>query len=248
MALTPSNATDFRRRPCRDVIPPDSALVQAIYNELAQDWWMWAVSVPAATNPLLDTTGEFAHEGQPGGLVFFLAGHPFGGKYERTVEVPAGRFLFFPVINSIWWAPDDLGTARYWAEEVEHLNTSRWSEEKLLRFIAAYSIQGYRRQDPPQISAEIDGCEVANLVDYRAVSPEVFTMEDTDLFDDLFEVELPNDLRYVADGYWVLVKPLKPGQHTIRFAGRIDAGPFAVEGPFEVEVTYHINVKPFQSR
>ena len=34
--------------------------------ELSADWWQWALSAPAATNPLLDPDGRFCHIGQKG--------------------------------------------------------------------------------------------------------------------------------------------------------------------------------------
>lgn len=48
-------------------------------------------------NPVSDRTGAFAAEGQPAD-VWFLAG-TFGGAAHRRCVVPAGRPLFFPLIN-----------------------------------------------------------------------------------------------------------------------------------------------------
>ncbi|MFI6323767.1 hypothetical protein ACIBG8_40000 [Nonomuraea sp. NPDC050556] len=46
---------------------------------------------------MADPTGAFAAEGQPDD-VWFLAG-TFGGKAKRSCHVPAGRPLFFPLVN-----------------------------------------------------------------------------------------------------------------------------------------------------
>ena len=79
------------------------------YANLTALWWEWVYAQPAVdvggtnTNPVLDSTGAYATAGQengigPGNKYFFLAG-TFGGDATRTVTVPAGKALFFPLIN-----------------------------------------------------------------------------------------------------------------------------------------------------
>ena len=46
----------------------------------------------------------------------------------------------------------------------------------------------------------------------------------------------------VSDGYWVILKPLPPGEHTLRVKARMKE----VQGrvPFSLDVTYHLKVAP----
>ncbi|MGW4380642.1 hypothetical protein [Kitasatospora sp. NPDC004531] len=67
-------------------------------GELAARWWKWALSAPQERSPVADTTGEFADWQQPED-VRFLAG-TYGGRVVRRCRIPAGRPLFFPVINT----------------------------------------------------------------------------------------------------------------------------------------------------
>ena len=62
-------------------------------------WWQWALSYPVDSNPLLDTTGQSASLGDRGS-VFFLGGTNSTGTVQRTFAVPAGKFIFFPLINA----------------------------------------------------------------------------------------------------------------------------------------------------
>src|SRR5437016_2320237 len=55
---------------------PDAAYGKT-YGQLPAAWWQWGLSVPAAVNPSLDTTGADAGQGQTG-PVWFLGG-TFGG-------------------------------------------------------------------------------------------------------------------------------------------------------------------------
>src|SRR6266487_6405773 len=66
-------------------------------SHLATRWWQWAFETPASENPLTDTTGQFAAVNQRG-RVWFLAGNP-GGTTVRTITVPSGKALFFPIVN-----------------------------------------------------------------------------------------------------------------------------------------------------
>ena len=67
------------------VAPIESHTAGKSYSDWVQAWWTWAISIPAATNPIVDETGAFGAIGQSG-HVWFLAGN-FGGAC-RTVLTP----------------------------------------------------------------------------------------------------------------------------------------------------------------
>src|SRR3954464_14268251 len=69
------------------------------YEAWAARWWQWALSQPASTNPLTDTTGEFCAQAQRGRM-WFLAGTTGGPAVTRRCTVPAGKSLLFPIVNS----------------------------------------------------------------------------------------------------------------------------------------------------
>ena len=88
------------------VLPSDSKPYGHSYGEWGAMWWQWALSIPVSENPLFDETGEFAGVGQSG-PVFFLAGvFNVSGTAERTITVPRGKALFFPLLNT---AADNVG-------------------------------------------------------------------------------------------------------------------------------------------
>ena len=68
----------------------------------------------------------------------------------------------------------------------------------------------------------------------------------------MFEVQIPPDAvagleppgvcKAVADGYYVMVKPLSDGQHTIRLKAQVDT-PFTEESPWIQDVTYKFEVE-----
>ena len=225
------------RPPNPGVLPPGSTPYGHTYGEWGALWWRWALSIPIAENPVADTTGEFAATGQRG-PVWFLAG-TFGGSATRTVTVPAGKALFFPIINS-QWTTTCIGEPR--------------------------TIEGIRPLVAPQIdtatglAAEIDGVSVQNLDLYRAESPlfctslaiiGIYTPEDLAATCPPGEsnpdcTDLPNPKEHfgpkdgfgpsMADGVWLMLAPLKQGQHTIHFMATGTGG-------FSLDVTYNLTVK-----
>jgi hypothetical protein len=85
--------------------PTPSAAATPDADELAVEWWKWAVRRPKGEDPVSDRNGRRCAQGQPD-AVFFLAGTS-GGAVRRRCEVPAERPLFFPVVNVL--CPKSIG-------------------------------------------------------------------------------------------------------------------------------------------
>jgi hypothetical protein len=188
------------------VLPPTAHPYGQSYGEWAADWWQWALSQPAASNPLVDPTGAQCANEQTG-KVWFLAGTLTGGPVTRSCTVAAGTALLFPVLNAFFCVDpggEDPG-------------------EAALRANVAYvgSATG--------LTATIDAAAVPNVSAYFEESA-------------IFSVTLPEDNIFDAPGgaygpcvdagYYVVVRPLPPGEHTIHFTGMVD--------DFTVDVTYNI--------
>lgn len=214
------------------IVPPGTKPYGRAYGEWGAEWWTWALGIPLAENPLLDETGEFAQVGQSG-PVWFLAGN-FGGSTERTVTVPAGKALFFPLMNSVWWAPEDLEFGAYVAEEYFGLDAEDLTDEDLIRLLANFQID-----TATELTLTIDGVAMRDLEHYRAES-STFLIEDTDLLDDL-GIPISEDNLSVSAGYWIMLAPLPVGEHVICFSATVDNPEF---GLFELDVTYNITVAP----
>ena len=177
-----------------------------------------------ANNPVSDPTGALGTLGQSG-PVWFLAG-TFGTVAERNLTVPAGKALFFPIINTIWVNLPELGD-------------NPWSEEQraYARTVIAPFID-----DAYNLSCQIDGVAVKNLVAYRCPTPDGAE----------YMVTLPPDNPFasyglpagtygpcVDDGISLMLAPLKPGKHTIHFS----ADSLWFGAPFALDVTYHLTVQ-----
>ncbi|MEQ1559793.1 MAG: hypothetical protein ABL933_12750 [Methyloglobulus sp.] len=215
------------------VVPPSAVAYGKSYPGWSAAWLQWALSIPAATNPILDTTGVNAGNGQSGN-VWFLAGTSGAGEVhhvDRKVTIPEDTALFFPIVNYFWLNLPELG------DPVWSVTQEAWVREDFLK---------PHVDTAKGLDIEIDGQSVRNLQRYRFQSNPAIKVNIP--MGDIFGITLPKPDGYgltpglygpvVADGYWVLLKPPSIGRHTIHFKGG-----FAADG-FSLEVTYHITVKP----
>lgn len=204
-------------------LPPHSNAYGRSYAELGAAWLEWAMAAPIATNPILDPDGSYGAMGQSG-KVWFLAGN-FGGPTTRSLTVPTGTALFFPIVNSFWVNTPELGDPPWSAEQ-----------EALARALVAAEIDTAQN-----MVLEIDGKSYAVTPEYRVPSTAGMCVLPADNVFVYFEYPvLPGPHECVVDGYWALLPPLSAGKHTIRFTGGLASSGFALD------VTYHITVRPRQ--
>jgi hypothetical protein len=211
------------------IFPPSGALTA--------EWWQWIMEIPSEINPLLDETGINCNENQQG-PVWFLVGTPGDttvgnlttGSAERECTIPEGKKILFPIFNTFCSELNDEAAIR----EVVGIPEGELTEEQLeegLRKCAADIVNL-----ATIFEASIDGKEITNLEDFRVQSP-VFTISfpEDNPFNVTDFIDIPQ--RAVSDGYWLLVKGLEPGEHTIEFRG-------GIPGLFVTDVTYHITIEP----
>jgi hypothetical protein len=198
------------------ILPHHSHYIYSLYQAR---WWQWATSLPADHNPLLGTADGTAGQAGP---VWYLGGVFGDGPANRTLTIPAGKALFFPVINVGYFLTDPTDTEEF----------SRF----LIKTIMDHVVTSF---------VEIDGRPVANLGRYRTQSR---------LFDvgplpanNILGVDEGSIIQTVDDGIYLLLLPLTPGEHTIRFGGHVSVPanvPFVGGFEFSQDTTYHITVAP----
>jgi hypothetical protein len=193
-------------------------------EELAADWWTWALSKPVSENPLVgEYTGGPQCDGQPvtetQGKKWFLAG-AFGGgpPVERTCTMPVGTQLFFPVANYVF------------------VITEPGENEQVAREAVNGYIDSVLADAQFSMSVTVDGKQVKNNRIVRTDSPLFSVDLPTDNVFGVPQVAGPHDA--VADGLWAALPPLSKGEHTIH----IEAS--APSLGFTQDVTYTLNVVP----
>lgn len=190
------------------------------FRDLSAQWWQWAMSIPAASNPLVDPAGANCMVGQRG-QVWFLAASLLGAPVVRTCTVPAGVPLFFPVFNVFSFnspgcgqGPGDLSVAE-------------------MRGSLAPLIDG-----ATGLSVLLDNRPITSL---RRVRSEVFAtvLPPNDVLSANFGITciVPGQLYSpsVDDGYYVMLRNLPEGTHHLSVKGTNQSG-------FLVDAFYTLNV------
>jgi hypothetical protein len=199
------------------VVPTNSGEFGNTYGEWSARWWQWLLSIPEAKNPNLDKNGANCAEGQTG-QAWFLAGTFGGSAAKRSCTVPAGKDMFFPILNGVF------------GQGVGDCTGPSDCDPTALRKPAAANVD-----NPQLLEVSIDGVGVRNVDQYRVTSPvfNAFFPQGA-----IFGIAPGTHGPLVSDGYWLVVKPLSQGQHTIHITGV--ASPSA--GGSIYEVTYRLTV------
>ena len=202
------------------VVPPDASPFGATYGEWGARWWQWLIMFPNDQSPFNWPTTKDCSTGQLGPVWFLLGISPNPGTVTVTVtcHIPAGKALFFPIINvecsSLEQDPFHGATAQ---------DRSRCAARDLKGVVA--------------LSATIDGRSVNNLKNYLAPSPDFDIVAPPN---NILGPTIPGSFgQSGATGYYLMLAPLSQGQHTIHFAGEVNNTSI---GDFKIDTIYKLTV------
>jgi hypothetical protein len=247
IAASPA-AADGTAPPTPGVVPPSAAVQGRTYSQWSAAQWQWTLQQPNVTNsPVVDPNPGTAAQPEPvdctlgqAGRVWFLAGAiPVLQGYStayRSCSVPAGVYLFFPVIDA--WN-DDLSCPG------DPPGTLTGDELR----------QNVQQQTdtivPNSMSVTVDGRAVKGLTDsttaYRAAANGFsYTLPAGNALSAFCPgnpfpagTSPPSPPGAYADGVYIMLTPLSAGTHHISFAAAETGAAF---GPFSQNVTYTITV------
>jgi hypothetical protein len=214
------------------VIKPNSVGFGRTYSDWSAAWWQWALSIPVASHPLFDN-GDCS-VGQSGpvwflGGKFCQTGGNCGSTALRSCSVPAGKALFFPILNVEDSAPEE--PAFGCGNSLPPLMGGTIAEMR-------QCVEGVMNATTA-VEADIDGQPIHNLMsDFRVRSVEFdVTLPADNLLNAIGEGPFPAGTYSPAvdEGFYVLLQPLSPGNHTLHFQGSQSNG-------FSENITYNLTV------
>lgn len=194
------------------VLPPPARPHGSTYAEWSARWWKWALSIPADRNPLNDGS-DCLHvaEGQSGQVWFLGGAIDVSTNADRHCSVPAGKALFFPLINvecSTVEAAPFFGT----------------TEDELRACADSFAFA--------DVFAEIDGVAVKDVDSYFVQSPKFdFTLPPNNVLG-----VAPGAGSSISDGHYLMVAPLSAGEHVIRFGGTYPDFDFSIAMTYHLTV------------
>jgi hypothetical protein len=227
------------------IAAPESLPGGLSYQQWSAEWWQWVFHIPFSINPIFDTTGADCGVDQSKSGPWFLAGTS-GFNATRNCTIPAGRMIFFPIINlgNDYPCLDLSPTPPRQRKDANFQPGPGQSLEQFLT-IGYGAIPGARQpiDHVTAVSATLDGVPVTGLSlppensKYRATSP-LFEFDGDRSLQATFDPCVGPGHKAVSDGYWIMLKPLSPGPHTLVFSGT-ETFP---GGSFTVTVTYNLTI------
>lgn len=199
--------------------PPVDSRVYAPHSEVhgktmgqwTADWWKWATSFSVPNDPFTDATGANANLKQKGS-VFFLAANA-AAPTERSFTVPGNKSLLIPLVSA------ELSQVEVGFDQTPAQVRQAAHDQALLI---------------DNLHLSIDGVPVQNLFSFEEVSPYFHFVAAPD---NIIGVPAGNSGVAVADGYFVMLKPLGPGQHVINFGGGISQYDFFINDTDHIAIT-----------
>jgi hypothetical protein len=215
------------------VVSPGGAADGNTYGAWSTLWWQHMTSLPGNFDPTKPANCGFNQSGP----VWFLAESPSGGTQNLSCTVPIAKAIFLPIIN-VECSTQEQPTFSV-TNGVPNGGFGCTDEESCRRCATTYG--DFIRTSMGTLSASVDGIPVDNLVTFRAASP-TFTFKATanNVFINPTQGNAGRGTS-VSDGYWLLVRPLRPGTHTIQVHGGFD---LATLGNFTESAVYTITVTP----
>ena len=191
------------------------------YEDHVKNFWKLYLSIPTDENPLEDRTGEKCNYRQNGSnTIFYLTGNS-GGETIKTCQVPAGLGLFIPIIVV------EASLAESADATIDDLHKIAKNDQDHVTTL-------YLKINDIEFTQE-------DLLKYRTHTKDAFevTFPDNAIFG-----AAPGPSQAVADGYYLITKPLSPGNYDIEFSGSIAClEADCIEPSFITQNIYHLVVQ-----
>jgi len=169
--------------------------------------WSYIYGIAPDQNPFFDTTGEHCAVDQHGPVWFLPAvpGSSLGNNVTRACTIPRGRAIMLQMSSAIndYPCPDP--------------SFHPAPGQSLYDFL--YDVISPLFDNVTGFTVTLDGVNIQDPLSYRFFSPDVFNFKPDPAmvaFDSCVTVK---HMKGVVDGFYLLFKPMTPGQHTIVLVG-----------------------------
>jgi hypothetical protein len=218
------------------------------------EWWQWALSIPTSVHPLVtdpdtppsevDPSSAFCMVGQHG-AVWFLGGtfkevdlFPDGARPQSTADnsspatpditreckIPLGTAILMPVINASCNTAEEIHLNN--PAEIDDLRNCAGQTADLITSTEA----SFGRAGEPQRPLNVRRVRTPLPFSVTYAPDHILQSED-----DPWEPD-PNPSLAFADGYFVLVKPLRAGTYELNTFGDAPSVPFSLRIKYILEI------------
>jgi len=173
-------------------------------SELTKDWWRYVMGFDCEHNPLYNDPASPAATGQNGPVKFLVAAKD--GPSVRNIIAYKNQTLVVPVINNLGYVsctePDFQPTPGHSLEQVLKLRAQKFN-----------NLAG-------SIRVTLDGKSIA-VTNSNRITTDLFYFKVNADLENCFQPCLTGGVKEaVSDGYWVFIKGLTKGNHTLHLSVR----------------------------
>jgi len=215
------NSSWAQQKDSLDIFPPDSKPFGLSYEDHVINFWKLMLSIPIEQNPMEDETGRICTYGQntSRSSVFYLTANA-GGASVKTCKIPSGLGIFIPIITVTASDQENPGATIEKLHEI-----AKKDQDSVTSLYLKINSNEFKYED---------------LLGYRIPTKEFQVIYPNNALDGA----KPGPSTVVADGHYVITKPLTPGNYNIQFkASIVCLGVDCVEPIFATENTFNLIVE-----
>jgi hypothetical protein len=177
--------------------PVDSSPYNQTYKYWTQKWWEWNLALDKAVHPINNYTPEKCKIGQKGPVWFLVQPSPEKEKtFEKTCIIPYGK----AIITATQSGDCNYGDLK--------ARDQPQTDEKLLDC-------AQRGNDNTVLKVTVDNKTYNSYEAGRRVLSDFFNVNITK--GNIMDYNNTGIYRAVVDGYYIFLKPLEPGKHTLLY-------------------------------
>jgi hypothetical protein len=170
----------------------------------SEDWWRWAYSMPASSNPNATLTVD-CNENQRGPMFFLPSFFPGLATVTRSCTVPRHKTIAVLLVSLLndFPCPDPTFKPA--------------PGQTLFDFLSIGAAQG-QAQDVAEVDASLDGNALKDVMSYHVSSDDLFSLTGDVSLQSFDSCITGSRQPAVAASYFIVLKELEPGPHV--FASR----------------------------
>lgn len=213
------------------VFPRDEQPFGKPYEDWVQDWWKWNAAIPG------DPVTTFAGIQENGclinkeGPVVMLIDPAIGGNHHQICEISSNQ----GILISGWSALCSGAT-----KGIENKSFKELSECARKYNLGKVTVNAWVDNKPiAQMVAE--DLKTTNLMNVTELSTKGFNI--TTPADSNLAVDYPGTHLGVVHGWFIFIKPLPVGEHTVRYLNDVRSTTLGPENTNNADITYSFSVK-----
>ena len=214
-----------------DVFQKDELPFGKPYEQWVQDWWRWNAAIPG------DPVTTFAGVKENGclinkeGPVVMLIDPAIGGTRHQKCDISSNQ----GILISGWSAECDGSVKGF-----ENKSFKELSECARELNLGKVTVNAWV-DNKPFAQVEAEDLKTTNLVNATELSTKAFnitTPEDSNL-----AVDYPGTHLGAAHGWYIFLKPLPVGEHTVRYVNDVRETTLGAGNTNNADITYSFKVK-----